>query len=171
MNKTTKTEITVIIILLIIFLSSIIYTKYIEIKLENTIDKKIVAVSDINRFFSIDSSLSKYYSYIIRNNKNNLLKVLDKDYIKRNNISTNNILTFLNPFKVNMKSNLEEAYQFSVYKNIYKYYTKVSIKEETIYTSTLQRYDYFIVTVDENNLTFAIEPINENIYTSKIKGV
>ena len=67
-----------------------------------------------------------------------------------------------------MKSSLEEAYQVSSYKNVYKYYVKVALKLETLYTSTLQGYAYYIVTIDENDLTFAIEPISDIIYLSKI---
>ena len=44
------------------------------------------------------------------------------------------------------------------------------VNEETLYDSTLQGYNYYIVTINENELTYAIEPISEIIYNNKVKG-
>src|SRR5699024_973817 len=98
-----------------------------------------------------------------------ILKILDEDYIERNNITSSNIYNFVGNYDSNIKSNLEEAYQISSYNNIYKYYVKVALKLETLYESTLQEYVYYIVTINENELTFAIEPISEVIYLNKIE--
>ena len=96
--------------------------------------------------------------------------LLDEDYISRNNITTANIYQFVGNYNSNIKTSLEEAYRVSSYKNIYKYYTKVVLNEETLYDSTLQGYNYYIVTINENELTYAIEPISEIIYNNKVKG-
>ena len=98
-----------------------------------------------------------------------LLKTLDEDYVERNNITTSNIYNFVGNYESNIKSNLDEAYQVSSYKNIYKYYVKVALKSETLYDSTLQGYNYYIITINENELTFGVEPISETIYSNKIK--
>ena len=74
-------------------------------------------------------------------------------------------------YDANISSNLEEAYQISSYNNIYKYYVKVVLRLETLYDSTLQEYVYYIVTINENELTFAMEPISEIIYSNKIGEV
>ena len=99
-----------------------------------------------------------------------MLSILDEDYISRNNITTANIYQFVGNYNSNIKTSLEEAYRVSSYKNIYKYYTKVVLNEETLYDSTLQGYNYYIVTINENELTYAIEPISEIIYNNKVKG-
>ena len=169
MNKTTKIEIIIAVFLIAVFAISLIYTKYVEGKAEEEqIDTTVVALADVNRFFTIHSSISKYYSYIYSNDSDSLFKVLDQDYVQRNNITASNIYNFVGSYESNMKSSLEEAYQVSSYKNVYKYYVKVALKLETLYTSTLQGYAYYIVTIDENDLTFAIEPISDIIYLSKI---
>ena len=72
--------------------------------------------------------------------------------------------------KTQLLNDLRKYYPFSHYNNIYKYYVKVVLSEETLYESNIQEYNYLIVTIDENTLTFAIEPISELVYNEKIKG-
>ena len=171
MNKTEKIELSVVIILVVVLVFSFIYVKFTENKVEEeTIDTKVVALADVNRFFTIDSAISKYFSYITLKDNESLLKILDEDYIERNNITTSNINNFVGNYDANIRSSLEEAYQVSSYNNIYKYYVKVVLKEETLYDSTLHGYVYYIVTINENELTFAIEPISDIIYSNKVKG-
>lgn len=170
MNKTTKIEVIIIILLIAVFGISFIYAKTTEGKAdEETIDTTVTALSDVNRFFTIDSAISKYFSYVTSKNSESILKILDEDYIERNNITSSNIYNFVGNYNSNIKSNLEEAYQISSYNNIYKYYVKVGLKLETLYDSTLQEYAYYIVTINENELTFAVEPISETLYLNKIE--
>ncbi len=171
MNKTVKAEVFIIILLVVIFCGSFIYMKAMQSKSrEERIDNSVVALDDVNRFFTIDSAISKYFSYITSRDGESLLSILDADYINRNNINTSNIYDFVGNYDSNIRTSLEEAYRVNSYQNIYKYYTKVALKEETLYDSTLQGYNYYIVTINENELTFAIEPISEIIYTDKVKG-
>lgn len=170
MNKTEKIELSVVIILVVVLVFSFIYVKFTENKVEEeTIDTKVVALADVNRFFTIDSAISKYFSYITLKDNESLLKILDEDYIERNNITSSNIYNFVGNYDANIKISLEEAYQISSYNNIYKYYVKVGLKLETLYDSTLQGYVYYIVTINENELTFAVEPISETLYLNKIE--
>ena len=169
MSKTVKIEIFIIIFLIVMFAISLIYTRIVEGQVEEEqIDTYVTALADVNRFFTIDSAISKYFSYVTSKNSDSLFKVLDQDYVQRNNITSTNIYDFVGNYESNIKSSLEEAYQVSSYKNVYKYYVKVVLKLETLYTSTLQGYNYYIVTIDENELAFAIEPISDIIYLNKI---
>lgn len=171
MNKTSKIELSIVILLVVIFCGSFIYMKSMEVMKDNeNINTDVVALADVNRFFTIDSAISKYFSYITLKDGESLLSILDEDYISRNNITTANIYQFVGNYNSNIKTSLEEAYRVSSYKNIYKYYTKVVLNEETLYDSTLQGYNYYIVTINENELTYAIEPISEIIYNNKVKG-
>ena len=171
MNKTSKIELSIVILLVVIFCCCFIYMKSMEVMKDNeSINTDVVALADVNRFFTIDSAISKYFSYITLKDGESLLSILDEDYISRNNITTANIYQFVGNYNSNIKTSLEEAYRVSSYKNIYKYYTKVVLNEETLYDSTLQGYNYYIVTINENELTYAIEPISEIIYNNKVKG-
>ena len=170
MNKISKIELSISIILIIVFGITFIFMKTSELRTEEEkIDTTVIALQDVNRFFTIDSAIDKYFSYITLKNDESLLKTLDEDYVERNNITTSNIYNFVGNYESNIKSNLDEAYQVSSYKNIYKYYVKVALKLETLYDSTLQGYNYYIITINENELTFGVEPISEIIYSNKIK--
>ena len=171
MNKITKIEIVIIIFLIIFFGFSFFYLKSFqkESKKEK-LDTTISAVADVNRFFTIDSVVFKYFSYVTIGDSDSILKMLDKNYISKNNINSSNISSFVGTYNENIKGSLSEAYQFTSYNNIYKYYVKVVLSEETLYESNIQEYNYLIVTIDENTLTFAIEPISELVYNEKIKG-
>lgn len=169
MNKTEKIELFIVIILVIVFVFSFIYMKTTENKSEEQrIDTRVTALEDINRFFTIDSAVSKYFSYVVLKDSESLLKILDEDYIKRNNITSSNIYDFVGNYDNTIRSELEEAYQVSSYNNVYKYYVKVVLKEETLYDSALQGYVYYIVTINENELTYAVEPISDIVYLGKI---
>ena len=172
MKKVEKIELSIVVIFIIIFVGSFIYMKFTENKTEDQqIDTNVTALADVNRFFTIDSTISKYFSYITSKDDASILTILDSDYIKRNNITASNVYDFVGEYDANISSNLEEAYQISSYNNIYKYYVKVVLRLETLYDSTLQEYVYYIVTINENELTFAMEPISEIIYSNKIGEV
>ncbi len=172
MKKVEKIELSIVVIFIIIFVGSFIYMKFTENKTEDQqIDTNVTALADVNRFFTIDSAISKYFSYITSKDDASILTILDSDYIKRNNITASNVYDFVGEYDANISSNLEEAYQISSYNNIYKYYVKVVLRLETLYDSTLQEYVYYIVTINENELTFAMEPISEIIYSNKIGEV
>lgn len=170
MNKTTKLEVTIIIILVFIFIISFIYMKIKEDKVEEEkINTEVSILADNNRFFTIDSAISKYFSYVTSKDSESILKILDENYIEKNNITASNVYNFIGNYNSNIKTSLEEAYQVSSYKNIYKYCVKIKLKQETLYDSTLQGNIYYIVTINENELIFALEPISEIIYREKIK--
>ena len=172
MKKVEKIELSIVIIFIIILVSTFIYTKMIEKKTEDQqINTSVTALADVNRFFTIDSAISKYFSYVTSKNSESILKILSADYVSRNNITNDNIYNFVGNYDTNISSSLEEAYQFSSYNNIYKYYVKVVLRLETLYDSTFQEYVYYIVTINENELTFAIEPISETMYLNKIGEV
>lgn len=170
MNKTAKIEVVIIILLVVIFGASFIYMRFTENKAEEEqIDTTVVALADVNRFFTIDSAISKFFSYVTLKDSESILKILDEDYMERNNITSSNVYSFIGEYDSNVKSNLEEAYQVSSYQNIYVYYVKVALSAETLYDSVPQGYIYYIVTINENELTFAIEPISDTIYSNKVK--
>ena len=170
MNKTSKIELIIAVSLIVIFGITFIYMKTAENRgEEERIDTTVTALSDVNRFFTIDSAISKYFSYVTSKNSESILKILDEDYVQKNNITNDNIYSFVGDYDANIKTSLEEAYQVNAYNNIYQYYVKVALSLETLYDTTPQGYAYYIVTINENELTFGIEPISDIIYLNKIE--
>ncbi len=169
MKKTAKIEIVICIILVLVFGGTTIYSNIVKKEAEeNRIDNTVTALNDINRYLTIDSSVSKYISYVSSKNNDYTYQVLDKNYLEDNNITTANIFNKIASYDPNYRGNAKEIYQISAYQDIYKYYVKEQISNETLDTVEFVRYDYFCITLDESNLTFAIMPITENEYNTKI---
>lgn len=169
MKKIEKIEIVICIILVLVFGGTTIYSNLAKKEAEaNRIDNTVTALNDINRYLTIDSSVSKYISYVSSKNNDYTYQVLDKNYLEDNNITTVNLFNKIVSYDLNYRGNAKEIYQVSTYQNIYKYYIKEQISNETLDTLEFIRYDYFCVTLDENNLTFAIMPITEDDYNTKI---
>ena len=84
---------------------------------------------------------------------------------------TDNVFFYITSYGSNYTSSTREIYQISSHNNVYKYYAKVRISSEDMDTSNVIGYEYFEVTIDEENLTFSIEPISEVIYQDKIGEV
>ena len=171
MKKTAKIEIVICIILVLVFGGTTIYSNIAKKEAEeNKIDTTVFALNDINRYLTIDSSVSKYISYVSSKNNDYTYQVLDKNYLEDNNITTANIINKIEFYDPNYRGSAKEIYQISSYQNIYKYYVKEQISNETLDTIEFVRYDYFCITLDESNLTFSIMPITENEYNTKIGG-
>lgn len=171
MKKTAKIEIVICIILILVFGGTTIYSNIAKKEAEeNKIDTTVFALNDINRYLTIDSSVSKYISYVSSKNNDYTYQVLDKNYLEDNNITTANIFNKIEFYDPNYRGSAKEIYQISSYQNIYKYYVKEQISNETLDTIEFVRYDYFCITLDESNLTFSIMPITENEYNTKIGG-
>ena len=171
MKKTAKIEIVICIILVLVFGGTTIYSNIVKKEAEeNKIDTTVFALNDINRYLTIDSSVSKYISYVSSKNNDYTYQVLDKNYLEDNNITTANIFNKIEFYDPNYRGSAKEIYQISSYQNIYKYYVKEQISNETLDTIEFVRYDYFCITLDESNLTFSIMPITENEYNTKIGG-
>ena len=171
MKKTAKIEIVICIILVLVFGGTTIYSNIAKKEAEeNRIDNTVIALNDINRYLTIDSSVSKYISYVSSKNNDYTYQVLDKNYLEDNNITTANIFNKIEFYDPNYRGSAKEIYQISSYQNIYKYYVKEQISNETLDTIEFVRYDYFCITLDESNLTFSIMPITENEYNTKIGG-
>ena len=172
MNKTEKIEIVIIVLLVLVFGGTLIYSKIVNNKVEEErIDETVSIVTDRNRFYTIDSVISKYIISLSFKNSSNVIKMLDNDYIELNNLTENNVLNILESIPENVNSSTREVYQVREYNNIYKYYTKARLMVEDYYSSTFLKNTYFEITINENNLTFAVTPINEMTYLNKIKEV
>lgn len=172
MNKTEKIEIIIIIVLIAVFGSTLIMARSIDNNVEEeVIDNTVSPLKNVNRYFTIDSAISKYTSYVASSDTDSIIKTLSDDYIKKNDITIDNVFDYITSYGPNYTSSTREIYQISSHNNIYKYYAKVRISLENMDTSNVIGYEYFEVTIDEEHLTFAIEPISEIIYQDKIKEV
>lgn len=170
MKKIEKIELVIIVILVVVFGGTLIYSRlFVNNAEENKIDNTVIALQDENRFFTIDSAISKYISYVASGDTANIIKLLDTNFVSNNNITSNNLFNYIESYDTNYVGSTREVYQVSYNDNIYKYYVKVRLLNEDFVSSTFVKYTYFEVTINENNLTFAVAPISSVMYSNKIE--
>lgn len=122
---------------------------------------KINLLDDYNRFFTINSCIYKYITYLQTKNVDSILKVLDETYITNNNINKNNVLEYVDTLNgtysfVSKKIYYEQLDDYNI-----KYYVYGYLVEDLIDSYGKKIDKYYIVLFDTNKNLFSITPFNE----------
>lgn len=126
--------------------------------------KNYEIVSNYGDFYTVNSCVYRYLTYVQSSNTSALLKVLDDDYVSKNGINSANIYNYLTKYDGNVNFSSQKMYVEKVSKNIYKYYVYGYV-EKDIMDSFPEKYDaYFIVILDKKENIFTIEPYNGEIF-------
>ena len=122
-----------------------------------------VLLNDYSRFFTINSCIYKYFSYLSNKNTDNLLSILDKEYITLNSINSDNIYEKTLDLNSYYSFISKKIYYRKISESLFEYYVYGYTEEENNFESD-KAYYYFIVKLDENNSTFSITPINSELF-------
>ena len=174
--KETKTKILIVSVLLIIptIILTILLFNFNNNKNEEqgsnfiSDDYIISKVYDINEFYNVNYCITNYLNHVNNLNNEEILKLLDNNYLKNNNIDKNNLNNYIDTFNGLYNYSLKniDVYSNSYYK-IYLtkgLYTKED--DEIIYNS---KYISHIVILDIINNTYSIIPlIKENESFEKV---
>ena len=124
---------------------------------------------DYSKFFTVNSCIYKYIEYLTKKDTTNILKVLNEDYVKNNNINNSNLYNYLD--------NLNGIYTFSAKKmykddtdDLVKYYVYGYLVKETINGSADKTEKYFILNLVEHHLTFDIMPSDSKTFSEVENG-
>ena len=129
---------------------------------------EIKIVTDYNAFYTVDSCINRFISYLNSKNEDNLKLVVTDSYKKKNSVSS---LYDIVPNNSEFAS--RKMYYEELNNNITKYYVQgytisnaydVDLK----YYYTNRKNLYFIVYLNRDNNTFSIEPYGGDIF---IEGV
>ena len=174
MKKVKKIIISLLVLLIILSIILIIL-----IKQNNNIDENLlpnnelantkvyasnsVKENNIYTILAIDNVIQNVIDYAKENNKQALYNITETNYIKRNNISTDNVIT--------------------IYENIEKYYIQEMCAFETSTMSEYYTYGfilkenndkpenyYFKVCKDSSNSTFSVSPLKIDEYNKAKEG-
>ena len=174
MKKVKKIIISLLVLLIILSIILIIL-----IKQNNNIDENLlpnnelantkvyasnsVKENNIYTILAIDNVIQNVIDYAKENNKQALYNITETNYIKRNNISTDNVIT--------------------IYENIEKYYIQEMCAFETSTMSEYYTYGfilkenndkpenyYFKVYKDSSNSTFSVSPLKIDEYNKAKEG-
>lgn len=131
-----------------------------EVVLEKEPTYKLV--QDYSTFFTINSCVYKYINFISGRQTDDLLKVLDSDFINSNNIDENNIYRFVGDYNGNYSFVTKKIYYEE--ENINKYYVYGFLQKENI-NGIMDKIDYYvIINLDTKNNLFSITPYNGKIF-------
>ena len=136
--------------------------------------EKLEVVNEYNTFFTTSNYVNNYLNYSSDSSK--LYDLLYSDYIDKNNITVDNILTNIKSYPKNSTIKVTEMKYVKV-KNDYIYYIKGKIYQNTFDGKELIDDNFDVVAVlDFDTLSYAIYPIEDDNYkeskrtTSKSKS-
>ena len=124
----------------------------------------ISIVTDSNRFYTVAGCIDKYYAYLSSDNKDNLLILLSDEYKKENNITAENIYSYIKKMDNFYTFSPSIMYYQRLSKDTYKYYVSGSLEGTYLNFKGEPEEIYIVVILDESNTTFAIEPYDGEIF-------
>ena len=167
MNKNNKKY--VIILLLILVAALGIYYIFFNNNTKKETNN-IRIVTSYNDFYTVNSCLYRLITYIYNKDVDSLSLVIDKNYLKNNNIDKSNILSILPSVDEISTFVSRKMYQEKINDNIVKYYVSGYIEVETFDGLGDRTNTYFIVYLDSNHKTFSIEPYDGEVFIGGIKN-
>ena len=166
-NKADRNKKILAIVIVVCVMILGIYKIFFEDKVfeEEKIDTKTISVlKDNSRFFTVSSCISKYINYLSNSDTENLLILLSSEYKKNNSIDSNNIYNYISRLSGIQTFSAKKMFEQRVSKNIYKYYVSGFVQEELMNFISQKQVFYLIVILDEENMTFAIEPYDGSMF-------
>jgi len=137
-------------------------------KITKQVETKYSLVKDRDRYYIVKSSIDSFYGYINDDNKKNLLKVLNEGYIKKNDISKDNVLDFFKyDNKVVIKAN-KFMCQRKIGEGKYSYYTQFIEQDRD--TGEFIKNVYYEVILDNKTITYNVKPISEKTFGGACHG-
>lgn len=133
---------------------------------ENILSKepKYKLVDDYSRFFTINSCVYKYITYLSSNKTDDLISVLDEEYVSKNNIDTNNVYNYVNKLSGNYSFKSKKIFYQVSDDKIIKYFVHGYLIEETINGIGTKQDYYLIVNLDTENQLFSVSPYDGDLF-------
>ena len=174
MRRSAKRKLIIILFIFILLISLLVVAsirkKYLEKKakidalnIPETTPSKLYTDTSIQEvettalLLAAQDTVNKYYEYVNSNNAAGLMGVLNTEYIKSNNINSNNVISTLKTSNQNKKFFITKAYTKEVsFDHEYKYF--IFGKSYTDDYKNVETEQY-IANLDVHNLTFKITPM------------
>lgn len=114
-----------------------------------------------NLYFTVDNCIKNYISFVVNENYNVLINILNEEYVNKNNINNENISKKLQKYEGNSFYRTYEEYNLTGV-SFSSYYVKGKIGDEFV---------YFELGLDISNNTYDIKPISSDEYLKLIDTV
>lgn len=165
MIKDREKKIFALVLVVAVFILGI-YKLFVE-KNDNKekIDTTTISIlNDSNRFFTVSSCVSKYINYLSVKDTDNLLILLSKEYKEKEEINDDNLYEKIGTINGTNSFTGKKIYEQRLSKTIYKYYVYGFTQEELMDSMSSKKDYYLIVILDEENMTFSIEPYDGEMF-------
>ena len=162
-NKQTLLAIILVIAVLVLGIYKLFFEKQ-NVEVEKIDTETISIVKDNNRFFTVGSCVSKYINYLSIRDTENLLVLLSKQFKDENSVNAENLYDYTGSINETNVFSAKKMFEQRVSKNIYKYYVYGFIQQELMDSISPKQDYYLIVILDEENMTFSVEPYNGEMF-------
>ena len=160
----------VAIILVIVTVIVLIVTFITRNKNGGNAEEKISIVTNYSDFYTVDSCLNRFVIFLSSKNKLNVLTILNKEYVEKNDITEDNVLDLFDDVRDGSSFVSKKMYYTNLGNNIYKYYVYGSIEYSELYIDNSSNNNtvdaYFVVYIDKNNHLYSVEPYFGDIFTN-----
>lgn len=164
MNKKENYVLLIIILVISVCILALLYLNDEDDEISLNEEIKYKLVDDYSAFFTVNSCIYKYITYLSSNKTDDLINVLDKEYVLSNNIDSNNIYNYVNKLSGNYSFKAKKMYYQISDEKIEKYFVYGYLIEETIDGVVSNQDYYLIVNLDTENQLFSIAPYNGQIF-------
>lgn len=166
-KKSTILIMIIVVLILIILIINIILNETVKNNTMNIIDSdgnfnesnipiiyNIEKVRDKTKFFTVSECVKKYKNAIKNNNPKEIYSLLDKEYVKNNNITEENLI----------RNNVIKETEKDLYIEKMNYIDGESTQKYSVLLLSNNIKEFFIVNLDLLNFTFSIKPIDNSLY-------
>lgn len=131
--------------------------------------KNLETVKSATAYFTVQSCVNKYINYLSNKDKENIIILLDSDYLEKNNINEENVLEKIEEIPENTLFEAEKMYVEIISDDVNKYYVSGILKEDNFEQSEVIKNEfYIIINMDLKNMIFSVEPLkNGGIFNEK----
>ena len=165
MNKRLGSIILVVILIAIVF--ALIIVERIKYQNEMKLRNNLYIVNNYSVFFTLDDCANRYIEYISSGDVKDLELLLNKDYVKENNINSGNMLDIVDDigFRDNYASiKTKKVLAKKVSDNVTKYYLYGEIYLEGI-DDDVKYGDYYLeINIDSDTLIFDVRPYDGKVF-------
>lgn len=147
-----------LLILFIILLFVAIYVVSVDQKNKNLQLNKMILVDNSSTFFTIEGCVNKYVNALSSSNPDDLVKLLDQNYMKENGITKDNVEDKIGYLDGIYTFSAKKMYRKNISDIYTKYYVYGKIRQDIIDEYDLGEDYYVIVTVNNKSNLFSVTP-------------
>lgn len=165
MKKKDNYILLIIIICILVSVLGLLYLNKTESNNDDKEETKYYLLNDYSRFFTINSCINKYVTSLQNNKYDNVLKLLDKNYVEENNISSDNVSNYVDNLDGNYNYITKKVFYTELSEKVINYYVNGYLVSDELDNISNDKIDkYYIVKFDLTNNLFSITPIDGNKY-------